>query len=99
MDTVCAQPALQGWHHKLCSSLEDGLDKAMIFNANDNRMRFHSTAICDSLWSDFVGDEQRRIAQEREAARQQLLKANAEAEAREKEKQVQEEALEKERQR
>merc|ERR1712224_394117 len=98
MNTVCSEPALQGWHQKLCVSLEDGLDKAMMFNAHDNRNRFHSTKMCDSLWSEFVDDEHTRVAQEREAAKEQLLKANAEAEARAKEKQTQEEALAKKRQ-
>jgi len=98
MDNVCAEPALQGWHQKLCATLEDGLDKVMMFNANDNRMRFHSAAICDSLWLEFVDDEQKRVAQEREVVKEQLLKANAEAEARAKEKQTQEEALAKNRQ-
>jgi hypothetical protein len=93
MNTVCAEPQLQGWHQKLCVSVEDGLDKAMMFNANDNRVRFHSDSICNALWSEFVDLEQNRVAKEREDEKEQMLKAKAEAEARAKEKQAEEEAL------
>lgn len=93
MNTVCAEPELQGWHQQLCVSMEDGLDKAMMFNANDNRVRFHSDSICNALWSEFVDVEQNRVAKEREDEKEQMLKAKAEAEARAKEKQAEEEAL------
>jgi len=98
MDTVCSEPPLQGWHKSLCQTLEDGLDKAMMFNANDNKVRFHSAAVCDSVWKEFIKDEQNRMEKERQAAKEQLLRASAEAEARAKERQAQEEVLEKKRQ-
>jgi hypothetical protein len=71
MSDVCGQTVMLDWHKQHCLNLAEAVKSTMTADAYQNRNNFNSKKLCDAFWSEFVGEEQKRLAAEkaeREAA-------------------------------
>lgn len=72
MKDICSQSIITGWHRQQCEALALALRGAMSEDSYSNRYSMGSKHICDSLWSRFLKEQQKRLADEKAATQKQL---------------------------
>jgi hypothetical protein len=96
LSAVCGQSVMLGWHQQHCLNLAQAVQGAMSADAYQNRNNFNSKKVCGTYWSEFVTEEQKRLAAEKAEREAAEKKAEEEEKAAKEaaEKKAQEEAAE-----